>query len=109
MNALRWFFFELDDIGRRHWRKTSGGILKAWKARQSMAKAMEQSAALHRLEGMEPTEISLAIDRAALAGHVSSQQAAKELRDYVKEHQKLSGFLESRPWTHQGRILLHLT
>ena len=76
MNALRWFFFELDDIGRRHWRKTS--IFKAWKARQSMVEAMEQSAAIHRLEGMEPTEISLAIDRAALAGYVSSQGASQK-------------------------------
>ena len=93
MSALRWFFFELDDIGRRHLRKTSGGIFNAWKARQDMASAMDQSAAIHRLEGMEPTEISLAINRSALAGCVSSQQAAKE-------HQTLNGFLESRPWVH---------
>lgn len=98
MKALRWYFFELDAAGRNYWRAAGGGILGAWNARQAMADAIEQSKAIHRLEGWEPTDCSRAISTAALAGHVAPEQAAKELREYAKAHQTLDGFLESRKW-----------
>lgn len=105
MKALRWYFFELDATGRKYWRATGGGILGAWSARQAMADAIEQTGAIQRLEGWEPTEYTRAIDKAALAGHVTPDQAAKELCEYAKAHQTLDGFLESRPWINHQHLL----
>ncbi|MDA8348634.1 MAG: hypothetical protein M0038_07495 [Pseudomonadota bacterium] len=55
--------------------------------------------AIHRLEGVEPTELQKRLRTAILADRVTSAQAAKEMSAYAAEHHTLDGFLESRSWS----------
>lgn len=60
--------------------------------------AIVQSTAIHRLEGMEPTELTLTLDQAALDGLATNAMIAEELGEYIAQHRSLTGFLESRSW-----------
>lgn len=60
--------------------------------------AIEQTDAIFRLEGFEPTEQTRRIDAAVLAGRVTFSQVVAEMRDYAMQHKSTDGFIESRTW-----------
>jgi len=66
--------------------------------KEAYRKACEQTDAIFALEGFQPTEQSKAIDAAVLAGRVTLTQAANELREYIKQHKAVEGFVASRSW-----------
>lgn len=60
--------------------------------------AMKQTEAMVALEGMQPTAQDKAATAAIVAGRVAPEQAREELLAYVREHQTMRGFIESRSW-----------
>ena len=65
---------------------------------QNMKKAFAQTDAIFALEGFEPDEQSRAIDAAVLAGRVTLEQVAEEMRDFAIQHKTTDGFVQSRVW-----------
>jgi hypothetical protein len=60
--------------------------------------ATKQVDAIFAFEGFEPTEQRRAISAAVMAGRVTHDQAAKELKGYIIEHKTMEGFMLSRAW-----------
>jgi len=61
-------------------------------------KACEQTDAIFALEGFEPTNERKAIREAVMNGRVTLVQAGNELREYIKQHKAVEGFMASRSW-----------
>lgn len=60
--------------------------------------ANKEAKAILALEGLYPDEISDAIEKAVLEDRMTDSDAVNQLLEYIKEHQKLESFLESRTW-----------
>ena len=66
--------------------------------RARMAEAIRQAEAIWALDGFEPTPDNKAINEAILEGRVTPSQMIAELKDYVREHKTMDGFVASRAW-----------
>ena len=66
--------------------------------RARMAEAIRQTEAIWALEGFEPTPHNKAINEAMLKGRVTPSQVIAELKDYVRQHKTMDGFVSSRSW-----------
>lgn len=66
--------------------------------RQRVLDAIQQSEAIHRIEGLEPTPMRRLICRAVLDGLATSAELAQQMTEYVGEHKTLEGFIDSRCW-----------
>jgi hypothetical protein len=63
-----------------------------------MKEAFRQTDAIFALEGFKPNNQTDAIRAAVLAGRVTFDQVACEMRDYATQHKTIDGFVQSRPW-----------
>ena len=66
--------------------------------KEAYRKACEQTDAIFALEGFQPTEERKAIREAVMADRVTLVQVAHELREYIREHRAVEGFMASRSW-----------